>query len=332
MRLTLCLPGLLLPRQALLDTVSDLQLPTLMRVLGKGHLQRDTPTAHYDRVMQRWGLDELPAAALRLLGEGGDPRSDNWLCLDPVHLSVDRRGVRVADPAALLLTPAEDAALRETVAPLFADRGHLSATAPGHWYLQITDDCKLVTRALPDAVGHYVDPALPGGHDGARWRRLLAEAQTLLHDHPVNRTREAAGQPLVNHLWPWGEGHLGSSFAAPFDAMWTRDPVLLGLARVSGISGRAPPPVFETAAGKVVAILDDLAAPARDLDAFAWREALARVERDWLAPAVEAMMHGGCSSLHIAGFGADASLDIDVSRFGLLKFWRRPQPLVRLAA
>jgi hypothetical protein len=331
MRLTLCLPGLLLPRQALLDTVSDLQLPALMRLLGRARLHRDIPTAHYMRVMQRWELEELPAAALRLLGEGGDPRSDDWLCLDPVHLSVERRGVKLEDPAALALRPDEDAALRAAIAPLFAGHGELSASVPGHWYLRLTEPCHLVTRALPDAIGHYVDPALPGGHAGTPWRRLLAEAQTVLHHHPVNRAREAAGRPTVDHLWPWGEGRIEVGLKAPFDALWTRDEVLLGLALASGIPGREPPVGFETAQGNVAAILDDLAAPARDLDALAWREALSAVERDWIAPALDAVMRGRCTSLHVAAFGSDASLDIDISRLDLLKFWRRPQPLARLA-
>jgi hypothetical protein len=303
-----------------------------MRLLGKGRLQRDVPTAHYVRLMQRWNLEELPAAALRMLGEGGDPASDTWLCLDPVHLTVDRRGVKLADPAALALSAADDQALRDAVAPLFADVGELSATRPGHWHLRLAEACHLVTHALPDAIGGYVDPSLPGGHAGAPWRRRLAEAQSALHHHPVNRAREAADRPPVNYLWPWGEGRVAGRLTAPFDAIWSNDTVLLGLALASAIAGRQRPPALETGDGRIAAVIDDLAAPARNLDALAWREALASVEQDWFAPAVEALMNGRCRSLHLAAFGADASLDLRVSRIDLLKFWRRPQPLSRLAA
>ncbi len=331
MRLTLCLPGMLLPRQALLDTVSDLELPALAHLLGKARLHRDLPATHYVRIMQRWNLEELPAAALRLLGEGGAPGEQPWLCLDPVHLAVDRHGVKLEDPAALALSPAEDAALRTALAPLFADVGELSATAPGHWHLRLAGSCELVTRPLPEAVGQAVDPALPSGRDGAHWRRLLAQAQTALYDHAVNRAREAAGRPAVNSLWPWGEGRLDADLAAPFDALWTTDTVLLGLARASGIAGFEPPRRFETAAGRVVAVLDNLVGPARSLDALAWRDALAGLERDWIAPAVDSMRRGRCDVLHIAAFGPDTSLDIHAGRLELLKFWRRPRPLATLA-
>jgi len=331
MRLTLCLPGLLLPRQALIDTVSDLELPALSRLLGRGRLRRDLPGAHYDRLMQRWNLDALPAAALRLLGEGGVPGDAHWLCLDPVHLSVHRRGVKLADPAALALAADEDAALRDTVAAFFADCGELVATRPGHWYLRLKTACELVTLPLADAAGAEVDPALPGGHDGMPWRRRLAELQPLLHAHPVNRARAAAARPVVNSVWPWGQGQLAAPLAAPFDVLWSTDPVALGLGCASGIAVGTPPPAFAEADGNILAILDDLAAPARNFDAFAWREALARLDRDWFAPAAAALRRGRCRSLHIAGFGPEASLDIDVARGDLLKLWRRPQPPTRLA-
>lgn len=333
MQLTLCLPGLLLPRQALIDTVLDLELPALMGMLGKGRLRHSPATTPHVRLMQRCNLHESPTAALRLLGEGGDPGAHAWLCLDPVHLDVERRGVKLADPAALALSPAEDAALRDAVAPLFADVGALSGTVPGHWYLRLAGDCDLVAPDLPDAIGQRVDPALPGGADGTRWRTLLAEAQTVLYEHPDNRSRDAADRAVVNQLWPWGAGRLAAAIAAPFDEIWTGDAVLRGLARAARMRDREPPPHFEIAVGSnVVAILDDLTAPARSFDALAWREALGRVERDWIAPAAQALRQGRCKALRIMAFGPDASLDIDIARSDLLKFWRRPQPLSRLAA
>ena len=332
MRLTLCLPGLLLPRQALIDTVSDLALPALSRLLGQGRLRRDAPAAHYDRLMLRWHLGALPAAALRLLGEGGVPGDGDWLCLDPVHLEVSRRGVKLGDPGALALGADENAALLAALAPLFADLGELSSTVAGHWHLRLARPCELVTLPLPQAAGYDVDPALPSGQDGIPWRRRLAEAQVVLHAHPVNRAREAADRPLINSLWPWGPGRLEGPLAAPFDAIWTSDPVLLGLARTSGIPGIAPPPSFENADGDVLAVLDDLVGPARRYDALAWREALARLERDWFAPLARALGRGRCAGLHIAAFGPDASMDLDVARSDFLKFWRRPLPPARLAA
>lgn len=331
MRLTLCLPGLLLPRQALLDTAVDLELPALSRLLGHGRLHRDAPAAHYDRLMQRWNLDALPAAALRLLGEGGTPGSAAWLCLDPVNLSVSRRAVKVEDPAALALTPAEDAALREALAPLFADLGELSALTPGRWYLRLKRSCDLVTQPLPQAAGYEVDPALPGGKDGVRWRRLLAEAQVLLHGHAVNREREARGQPMVNSLWPWGPGQLTLPLESPFATVWSDDPLVRGLARASGLAGSAPPAQYENGGGDIVAVIDDLIAPARNLDALAWRESLASLEERWFAPLLAALRRRRCHALHLAAFGPDASLDLDLAPADLWKFWRRPLPLADLA-
>lgn len=332
MRLTLCLPGLLLPHQALIDTVSDLELPALSHLLGRGRLHRDMPAAHYDRMMQRWDLDTLPAAALRLLGEGGAPGDAEWLCLDPVHFSVHRRGVKLDDPAALEISAAEDAALRAALAPFLADLGELSATVPGHWYLRLRTACELVTTALPDAAGKPVDPILPGGHDGMPWRRRLAEAQVLLHGHEVNRAREAAGQQEINSLWPWGPGRIAATLPRPYDTLWSADPVAQGLGRASGIAVGTTPARFESAAGDVLAIVDDLATPARSLDALAWRDALEGLEANWFAPAVAALRAGRCTALHLAAFGPDASLDLDVGRTDLLKVWRRPLPLAQLAA
>lgn len=331
MRLTLFLPGLLLPGQTLRDTAADLELPALSRLLGCGRLRRDSASGHYDRLREHWTLAALPAAALRLCGEGGAPGGDDWLCLDPVGLSVGRRAVRLDDPATLALAAAEDAALREALAPLLAGFGELHGLTPGRWYLRLKQDCELVTQPLPEAIGYEIDPALPAGRDGARWRRLLAEAQMLLHDHPVNRLREAAGRPVASSLWPWGQGRLALPLAAPFSAVWSSDPAILGLARAADIPGRTPPARYEPAAGHTLAVIDELAAPARRLDALAWRETLADLEARWFAPLQAALRSGRCRRLQFEAFGPGTRLALDVTPFDLWKPWRRPRPLAELA-
>jgi hypothetical protein len=259
------------------------------------------------------------------------PADEAWLCLDPVNLSVSRRAVKLEDPAALALTAIEDRTLREALAPLFAELGELSALTPGHWYLRLKQPCELVTQPLPQAAGREVDPALPGGKEGIRWRRLLAEAQMLLHDHAINQAREAAGQPVVNSLWPWGAGELTLPLVSPFAAVWSDDPLVLGLARASGLTGGAPPACYEHGDGDTVVIIDDLSAAARRLDALAWREALAGLEKRWFAPLLTALRGGRCRGLHLAAFGPDASLALDIAPLDVWKFWRHPRPLAELA-
>jgi hypothetical protein len=332
MRLTLCLPGLLLPRQALLDTAGDLELPALSRLLGHGRRTQCGGADLYGWLAQQAGLPALPAAPLRLLGADGLPGDSNWLCLDPVHLKVHRRGVTLADPRKLALDAAEDAGLRATLAPLFAGVGELVGGAPGEWHLRLAAPAALLTVALPQAAGYDVDPLHPGGDDGKAWRTLLAEAQTLLHAHPVNRAREAAGQPVINSLWPWGQGTLPAPRPLAFTAVAADDRVALGWARHCGAATTAPAAAYADGSGTVLVVLEDLAGPARDLDALRWREALTRLEGAWFAPLVAALRSRRCTALTLAGFGVDHSVELQVAPVDLWKFWRAPRALPEFAA
>ena len=334
MTLTLLIPGLLLPEEILDSTAYDLDTPQLSRLIGRGR-RRALDT---DWLGDAFGLGPLPAAALRRIGAGETPASlgsEQWLCLDPVYWHVSPEGIVLDDPARLALTAAESDALREAVRPLFADWGELTASAAGRWELRLHRPLALDTDPLPRAIQQSIDPRLPGGADGAAWRRRLAEAQTLLHAHSVNLAREAAGQPTVNSLWPWGQGRLPATSPAalrpPFDAVWSDDPVLAGLCALAGVSTRPPPARFdagEYAGRQVLAIIDTLAGPARALDALRWRDALLAVDRDWLAPALTR-----CRSLRLVGtrLGHDrATVAFDLGRGDRLCFWRKPRPATDL--
>lgn len=332
MRLTLHVPGLLLPRPVLIDTVFDLTAPALSLLLGRARRH----AAPADWLPTAFGLDTLPAAALRKVGAGGTATTSaigDWLCLDPVHLQVAREGVSLADPARLELTTGEAAALLEAVRPLFADWGELSASAPQHWELRLHRPLALDTLPLAEAVGRAVNPALPGGADGKTWRRLLAEAQTTLYAHPVNRRRDAEGRPTVNSLWPWGQGALTKVPQSRFHAVWSTDPTIAGLSAHAGIPCQPPPPAFRPAQGNVLAILDVLARPAASHDALAWRASLQALERDWLAPALLALKQGKCRELQLVGSHANAALpaaSLTIDRGLLRRFWRRARPILAL--
>lgn len=331
MRLTLCLPGLLLPAQALRDTASDLPLPALALLLGRGRVVPTPAGTSHGWLAASLDLPALPAAALRVLGSGGVPGDADWLCLDPVHLKVHRRGLTLGDPTDLDLSDAEDAALRAALAPVFADFGELIGGAPGHWHIQLTAPCALDTLPLPQAAGYDVDPAYPGGASGTAWRRQLSEAQTVLHAHAVNRERAAAGRPVINALWPWGQGALPAPCRLDYDLVATRDAVVVGLAQRCNVAVRTPPKRYEDAAGSRLVLLDDLARPARQLEAMAWRDALSRLEQDWFSPLVDALRARRCKALTLVGFGAGKGFELQVSATDLWKIWRGPQPLADLA-
>ncbi len=330
MHLTLIVPGLLLPGEILTDTVFDLTAPSLSLILGRGQ-RNDLPS---DWINRSFGLTSpLPAAALRKVGAGGTA-SGEWICLDPVHWQVAHTGISLADPARLGLTEEESAALIDAMQPLFAGWGELSASRPGHWELHLCRSLLLDTRPLPDCIGFSVDPALPAGLDGQEWRRLLAEAQTVLHAHPINRQRESLGKPVANSLWPWGQGSLPEKLQTDYAVIWSDDPVIAGLSAQADTPHLAPPATFQLASGEILCHLDLLAHPARMHDALSWRQALLTLERDWLTPALAALKKGECQALRLIGtavHGTPKSVVYSLVRGNLWRFWRRPLPLTDLA-
>lgn len=329
MHLTLLVPGLLWPREILRDTTFDLPLPALSTLLGRG---RRSPLAGVDAwLAQAFGLPmPLPAAPLRLLGEGGIAGDAEWLCLDPVHLRISERAAVVDAPANLALRPEEDAALRESLRPLI--EGELIAPVPGHWYLRLPTPVAIETLPLDRAVGRPAAPDLPGGPDGPRWRRLLAEVQPVLHAHAVNRRREDAGLPTVNSLWPWGAGRLPASARHCFDHVLADEPTLRGLAIAAGIETRPLPARFGPAHGAALGRFGHLVMPAAGFDATAWRAALTAFEDEWLRPALAALRSGACRQLTLIADGDGRAFEVTATRHDLWRFWRKPLPLAELPA
>ena len=330
MHLTLLVPGLLWPREILRDTTFDLPLPALSQLLGRG--RRAHFTGEEAWLASVFGIAApLPAASLRLLGDGGDPAPPAWLGLAPGPWRVGDGAIVLDDPARLDLDADEDQALRELVAPLFAHLGDIVAPAPGRWQLRLRQPAAIQTAPLPTAVGRQVDPALPAGDDGGSWRKLLAEAQPMLHAHRVNRQREARGQPTANSLWPWGAGRLPTAAPTGFRTFWGNDAVMKGLCSLEGIVVEPLPPGFTKVRGDVLARHDALLRSPPSDDAAGWRAALACIEEAWLAPALAAVKSGVLRRLTLVACGHARGVQVTIGRGDLWRFWRKPVALADLA-
>ena len=191
---------------------------------------------HFNLVPAGW-----PMAALTRQLESGDADTDLWLRADPAFVRAEMGGARLMACGDLGFAPGEADDLLAPLRPLFGEAGMpISAGAEGRWYLRLARATPIPGFAPPaEALGADVLPFLPVGRDFAKWRALFNEAQVLLHNHPRNAARIAAGQPVVNSLWFWGGGVLPDRVDAPFAAVLGEDFELRALAHRAGVADLA---------------------------------------------------------------------------------------------
>lgn len=315
--LTLLLPGLLWPRQALADLVRGLALPSFSFIAGRATRHRDVAATWHAELARRAGLGgPLPFAALRR-GATGQPGNASLLCLDPVQLTFAERRLVLADPSLLALSAEESASLAAALAPTFASFGRLEPGAPGQWHLVLADGVSPPSLLPPDeAVGEAVHDRLGGTDSNAdhkAWWRLLNEAQMRLHAHPVNQAREAKGQPVANSLWPWGFSPAGV-------------PPQLSEAWMA-----LRPAAFTMPGSDALLLLDGLSGSRQRGDGLAWRTALEDIEGEWLTPALAAWRQRRLSALDLLIPDIDGGLRLHLGQSERWRFWCGPAAVEGLA-
>lgn len=130
-----------------------------------------------------------------------------WGLVTPAHWHLGTDQVSQLDPTQLMLSEDHSRALFETVAPLFTGDGWLAAWgAPLRWYVAHESLAELACASPDRVIGRNVDAWLGSDPAARQVRRLQAEAQMLLHAHPVNAAREAHGLLPVNSFWLSGCG------------------------------------------------------------------------------------------------------------------------------
>lgn len=333
MQIHLVVPGLIWPAVSALGPASGLELTSLAWLLGQGK-RSFAPFQPLDAQLARlMGYPDdagtLPLAALRRLGEPALPAPDvdtEWLCGDPVCLSFAREHLLLSEFPADELQPEEVAALIASLNDTFGDLGTFEAATPNRWYLRLAAPARARFFPLHDVVGRPVRDFLPEGEDARLWQRTMNELQVVLHNHPVNQAREAAGHRPANSLWFWGAGESRPAPQSAARAIQADDPVMRGFALAAGCTVVAPDCAKALESDSLV-VLDDLLLPALHLDIDSWRTRLAKLEHTWFAPLATALRSKRLRGLKISAPGDRGTLELEVRAADAWKFWRKPLPL-----
>lgn len=295
------------------------QAPTLAALLARGREQAGSASLT-QLIAQAFGLD-AGIAAHALAGEGLDPGQDVWLRADPVSLRFYQDRLILLDPRLVSLRPEEAEVLVQTLNRHFAVDGLvIHAPRPERWYLRLPAGLTPPEAEPADAlIGRPLDQHLPGGAAAAFWRSRLTEAQMLLHDHPVNQTRESQGLPPINSVWFWGAGRRAPLAAGAFRQVVADHALARALATAAGIEclGLAQLPALQslTAAMVVVELPEDDDAEQR-------ATVLGACEARIFRPALHGLKRGRWQTVTVAS-AAPLSIASRLTPLDAWCFWRR---------
>ncbi len=291
------------------------RLPALERLLARGE-RRPGPADFRRWILTLAGLVpplRLPLASV-MAGRPG-----HWALATPVHLVAGLDRVHLHPGGLPATTPAELAAIAASFnAALGGDGLALEPAGPSLGLLSLARPVSADTHDPAPLAGREAGAWLPSGPDGGWLRRLMTEAQMLLHGHPVNSAREARGEAPVNGLWLWGTGGEAlPALPAGLPPLETADPFLAALWRNSAGTVSAPAAAFgDRPPGPRIVTLDLAALGGTPA------EALERAEAQWFAPLERALAPGGIERLDL--FVAGRALRAAPRH--RLKFWRRARP------
>lgn len=341
MNLHLLVPSLFWPEPALSGVYQDLALPALENLLAKCACEEGEPQRLEAWLCRAFGVgkqQDWPVAPLTLqIDRAEDIKAGNdyWIRADPVHLHIERDQILLADSRVFRISSEEADQFTDFLNRHFAANDQqllFLPLRPDRWYLRLTETAPAKTCLLGAAVNRGINELLPFGPNQTAWRRLFNEVQMLLHDHPLNQSREARGEPAINSTWFWGGGTMPESVASPYTQVWSNDILAGSLALASStnhvqLPAGAAPWRQSMISGDHLVVLSALHAKAQYADAYGWRESLKELEHSWFAPLWEMSRQGRFDKITLTALGEHRSRNFTARRGDLKKFWRRPRPI-----
>ena len=259
-------------------------------------------------------------AALRFWGQTGE-RAVAWMAAaDPVHLEATMNDLRLHALRAQEMPATDLRALFEHLRyTLGSENGVEFASIGSYGYL--SGDHHISTSAVStDIVDRCnADEFMPASEETAKFHRLLGELQMALHEHEVNKNRDAAGARAVNSLWFWGGGTAPEKEVRPILPLFTNDPLFKGywesctgiVDKWNGDFDRC----LDIAKNGFVAVPPDVHDDSRP-----------EVQADWLDKLRLLLKKGSLNKLTLV---FRDGLIVETGKYDSFRFWRTMSPLLQ---
>jgi len=283
----------------------NIDSPSLKTLINRSDTKELTAKSWEAMLCQLFGInpnDELPIAAITGLADGLPTHSHYWLRADPTQLQADLSAVYLIGNTALNLTPQEVNFLQQGLNQFFKqDQLQLFTPTADRWYLQSNAPPQINTFPLQQVIGKNILKFLPQGANQDYWRKLFTEVQMLLH----------ASTSKVNGLWFWGVGQLPDITDATWQAVWSEDILLKGLAQTAKIPSTPLPKQVQN-------ILQQLTDSQHHLVSLS--NETPNAEENWFRPLINALRKKQLNQLTLY-LGTDKSFQINTKT--IKYFWRR---------
>jgi hypothetical protein len=270
-----------------------------------------------------------------------------WMAT-PVHLVAGLTSLHLDRRSILRLSIDDLAAFATEFRRVFHDSGFVLEPLDSGDFLLFGPQMSIAQTVEPArAMGTSIADAQPVGTGDPALRRLGAEIEMWLHEHPINDVRRRRGEAPVTGLWVWGGGPSpvpreraprhrreaaantpqpgGSPLAsaASTDIAFGRDAYLRGLWASIGKKVFPLPQqlaeVFGYPEVRRAALVIEISPMLHANPSWTFFDAVAQIDRAFIAPAVEALDAGRVERLVI--LANDYQLTVRArDRF---KLWRR---------
>lgn len=303
---------------------------------------------------------EAPATIASAASRSVQPRPAGctvWLAT-PVHLVAGLSSVHLDERGLLHVEAGVRQALAAEFNDVFEGSGfQLEALPSAGFLLSMLDSAAAATVDPARLLGASISEVLPTASDAPALRRLSAEIEMWLHDHPANQERARRGRPPISALWMWGGGPPRESVHAPHETELVTtqladtvpasairgaallaataapppgialgsDPYLHGLWRANGASAQPMPADFEEAlslSGRRAVFVVELSQGYDSHRDWTIRDAIADADQRWIVRALAALRRGDV--LRVTVIANDHLLSLGPR--DRLKLWRRPRP------